>query len=311
LAIYDLYSRRRQRELQQEPDIFVYEEVPAILRGQIRHIWDDAIGPYDSYERGTNNNGAWIYLRQILCREKGTQTLQREENPKKDCIAYLLNEQNADLCLDLVELTFRYVHRGVSPLNEYGRANIGISVSAEDAIAELNDRFRIATFGYRFANDQILRIDSEFVHSELVKPSLALLSDKRFKAPQDEYLAAHEHYRAGRNAEAVTNANNAFESTMKVICDLKTWQFDKGARASDLVKIMRANGLLPGFTEKAFDSFVSTLKQGLPDVRNNAGGHGKGNAPATPQYMAAYALHLAAANIVLLVEAFQASEKTA
>jgi hypothetical protein len=60
-----------------------------------------------------------------------------------------------------------------------------------------------------------------------------------------------------------------------------------------------------------FDAFLSTLQHGLPTVRNNAGGHGKGNAPETPHHLAAYAMHLAAANIVLLVEAFQVSEKTA
>jgi hypothetical protein len=219
-----------------------------------------------------------------------------------------LKEKNADEWLDLVEISFRFID--VAARDYYNPERIGVTRTPDDAIAELNERFRLAAFGYRFENSQIIRIDSEFVHAEIVKPSLVLLSDKRFSAPQEEYLIAHGHYRAGDFGDAVTNANNAFESTMKVICDIEGWQYNKGDRASDLIKIMRKNGLLPDYTEKAFDAFLSTLQHGLPTVRNNAGGHGKGNAPATPQYLAAYAMHLAAANIVLLVEAFQASENT-
>jgi hypothetical protein len=309
MPIYDLYSRRRQRELGQEPDIYVYGAVPEILRGQVVHIWNDAIGAYDPDDRGFNNNHAWRHLRSMICRERGLDSLRHEYSPKKDCIAYIRDEQNAELWLDLVEITFRYVDRLVSEFDSYEREKLSISIPADEAIDELNERFRHASFGYRFDNGQIFRIDSELVHAEIVKPALLLLSDKRFKGPQAEYLVSHEHYREGHTSDAITNANKAFESTMKVICDLKGWQFDKGARASDLVKVVRGNGLLPGFTEKAFDSLVNTLKHGLPEVRNNAGGHGKGNAPDAPEHLAAYAVHLAAVNIVLLVDAFHASEQ--
>jgi hypothetical protein len=51
------------------------------------------------------------------------------------------------------------------------------------------------------------------------------------------------------------------------------------------------------------------LQSGLPKVRNDAGGHGQGGVPReTPGYIASYALHLAAAKIVLLVEALKAIE---
>jgi hypothetical protein len=46
------------------------------------------------------------------------------------------------------------------------------------------------------------------------------------------------------------------------------------------------------------------LKSGLPEVRNNAGGHGTApDALPVPAYIAAYALHLSAASIVMVVEA--------
>lgn len=298
--IYDLYSRRRRRDLQQEPDVYQYDEIPETLRNQILYIWNEAIGKA--------NDEAWQTIRGITAREKGLLTLARADEPRNDCVTYLLKQEKSDEWLDLIEISFRFIDRVAREY--YSPERHGITRAPDAAISELNDRFRLATFGYRFENGQILRIDSEFLHAEIVKPSLVLLSDERFSAPQEEYLTAHGHYRSGHFSDAVTNANNAFESTMKVICDIKVWEYNKGDRASELIKIMRKKGLLPEYTEKAFDAFLSTLQHGLPTVRNNAGGHGKGNAPATPQHLAAYAMHLAAANIVLLVEAFQASEKT-
>jgi hypothetical protein len=49
------------------------------------------------------------------------------------------------------------------------------------------------------------------------------------------------------------------------------------------------------------------MKTGLPAVRNNAGGHGDApGAAAVPRYIASYAIHLTAANIVLLMHAHNA-----
>ena len=309
--VYDLYSRRRLRGLQQEADVYSYDEIPEILRGQIPHIWRSAMGPVRVYFNADwEDNANWALIQELLCRERGLEYLGGDKRtPMNDCIHYLKTEENTDFRLDLVEISFTHINT-LQNLRDSVLTILQITQDPDSAISELNERFRNAAFGYRFENGQIVRIDSELVHAEIVKPSLVLLSDKRFSAPQGEYLTAHGHYRSGHFGDAVTNANNAFESTMKVICDIKGWQYSKGDRASDLIKIMRHNCLLPEYTEKAFDAFLSTLQHGLPTVRNNAGGHGKGNAPATPQHLAAYAMHLAAANIVLLVEAFQASEKT-
>jgi hypothetical protein len=55
---------------------------------------------------------------------------------------------------------------------------------------------------------------------------------------------------------------------------------------------------------------IATLKSGLPVVRNTTGGHGQGPTPVdVPEYVAAYALNLAASKIRLLCDAFRDSEK--
>lgn len=67
---------------------------------------------------------------------------------------------------------------------------------------------------------------------------------------------------------------------------------------------MRKHGLFPAHLDNAFDSYVAMMKSGLPDIRNNAGGHGPVPGDAkVPDYIAAYAIHLSAANIVASIEA--------
>jgi Domain of unknown function (DUF7014) len=98
---------------------------------------------------------------------------------------------------------------------------------------------------------------------------------------------------------------------MKTICDIKGkgWAYPKGARATDLVKIIRRQRLFPDYLDASFDQLIATLASGLPPVRNEAGGHGQGGTPrVTPSYVAGYALHLAAAQIILLVEALETVE---
>jgi hypothetical protein len=45
---------------------------------------------------------------------------------------------------------------------------------------------------------------------------------------------------------------------------------------------------------------------GIPHVRNNAGGHGESpNTPSVPSYIASYALHITATNVLMVCEALK------
>ena len=161
--------------------------------------------------------------------------------------------------------------------------------------------------GYRFEAGKLIRVDSELLHSEVVRPALGFLHQTGFEGPRAEFLKAYAHFQAGDARAAITEANNAFESTLKGICDQRGWSCPERPRVSDLLKVVRDNGLLPDYLDKSFDQLAGTLKNGLPKVRGDEGAHGQGAKPReTPGYVAAYALHLAAANILFLVEAHQA-----
>ena len=137
-------------------------------------------------------------------------------------------------------------------------------------------RFQRAGVGYRYERGKIIRVDSELIHSESVKPALGYLSEPGFEGPREEFLNAHSHYRAGENKDAITDANNAFESTLRAVCDLRGWPYESGAPARALLGILRVNGLLPDYLDNSFDQLAATLHSGLPQVRHNEGGHGQG-----------------------------------
>ena len=246
-------------------------------------------------------------IHDAIAKEHSQYMLGESRHIDENFFNYFLDHPVVDEALDVIEASFMYIDsvaREFDPLQCQGRR---ITQSADDAIGELNERFRRAGVGYRFENGMILRFDSELIHSEVVKPVLQYLNEPDFEGPRDEFLRAHGHYRSGQIEAAVTDANSAFESTLKVVCDQRGWRYDKGARASDLLNIVRKNGLLPEYLDTSFDQLVATLKTGLPKVRNEQGGHGQGAKPRNaPDFVAAYALHLAAANILFIVEAHKA-----
>src|SRR6202035_2990094 len=112
----------------------------------------------------------------------------------------------------------------------------------------------------QYADGEIIRVDSEFVHAEVVKPALALLHTKEFSGAQAEFLKAHEHYRHGRQKEALTESCKALESTLKAICDKRKWAYDKQKDTSQkLIQVCFDNGLIPPFWQQHFTALRSTL----------------------------------------------------
>jgi hypothetical protein len=180
------------------------------------------------------------FISESVAHEHGRRRLASSsryyENDVLECITA---EREILVWLDCVELSFRCVERFRGEFDDHRRAMAEITIPAADAVNELNERFRRSGFGYRYENGAILRIDNELTHQLITRPALGLLADPRFKGADEEFRAAHEHYKAGEYKDCAVDALNALESTMKVICDQKAWSYPQGARSSDLLKILR------------------------------------------------------------------------
>jgi hypothetical protein len=303
--ILDLFSKRNKPL----PDVFTYNTLPPKLRVQVTHILREAIGP-SFYLDGTSDG--WRYISQAIAAGHGLLELPDIEHGRygepsyyAGCMNYILKAE-PEQALDLIELSFGFVLMAAQNIEFAMRARLS-STHAQTAIADLNYRFRENGVGFQFEDGKIIRVDSQLLHVEVVKPALLLLSTKGFEGPNAEFLAAHEHFRHNRIEPAITEACKAFESTMKVICDSRRWTYDKSkATASTLIKVLIDNGLVPSYSEEQLRAVEKCLL-GIATVRNKNAGHGAGAKPRdVPQYYVSYALHLAASNIVFLVECHKA-----
>ena len=316
MPVIDLYSRRKQDSTQVGSDDLIYDHVPRPVRVQIMHIWNSSIGFYEPpsyFEPPTNrnNNGAWQALHEVVCREKGLLRLSNTpRNPREACIEYILNEPNVDNVLDIVELSCHIILKSKDFAPNIAQ-NMGITQQPDDAISELNARFKQANLGYQFESGQIIRTDNFAMQETVVKPTLLLLTDRNFSGVNNEFLAALKHHRAGNHRDAITAANSAFESTLKTICKIKKWQYNQGDTAGRLLKIVRNNGLFPDYMGKSFDQLIATLQSGLPLIRNHeSSSHGQGpELKMPPEYMTEYALNLCATQILVLIKSMRATMK--
>jgi hypothetical protein len=134
-----------------------------------------------------------------------------------------------------------------------------------------------------------------------VKPVLSILAEKRFRAANEEFGRAHQHYREGRYQECIADCLKTFENAMKVICATHKWPYNSSDTSKTLVKICFDHQLIPTYLESQFASLRALLESGVPAVQNKTSGHGQGESyRAIPANLAAYALHLTAANVIFL-----------
>ena len=314
MPVFDIYSKRQKLLRGDVPDTYRYDDVPETLRVQIVHIMYDVLGNDEQYHRKTYMESkyprviaAYAAIGNILCREYGVLRLpanysgRENKNKMMDLIHFFLQEKAIERVIDVIELSFRVIDH--STRNGEYMDKSDPSGDADRAIEELNHRFKEHGVGYCFTDGRIVRVDSEFVHSEVVLPALRILNRKEYAGAQEEFLKAHEHYRAGRTKEALNECLKSLESVMKSICDRRGWSH-QGANANRLIGICFDNGIVPPFWQAQFAALRGLLEGGVPTARNKLGGHGQGAAPQpVPGHIAGYVLHMTAAAIVFLAEA--------
>lgn len=307
MGIFDLFSKRQKRLRGDVSDVYIYDTIPQPLRVQIVHIWQDTIGnPNEYHDSYLGAYRAYKLIVETLCREYGVFKLPGakeygDRNYLSELANFFLQEQETEKVLDTIELSFRGIDRITRNYNHLHRQRA--SEKADEAIEELNARFQEHAIGFQFADGEIIRVDSKLIHSEVVKPALALLHDKEYAGAQAEFLKAHEHYRHGNDKESLAECLKALESIMKVICDKRNWQYEPNATCSTLIQRCFDNGLIPTFWTQQFTALRSTLESGVPTARNKLGGHGQGSLiVSVPQHLVAYVLHMTASAIVFLVE---------
>ena len=312
MSIFNLYSKRQKKLRGEESDVYVYDDLPDALKVQIIHIWTDVLGNDNQYYqdypeiiRG-NVKSAYKLVVDIICREYGLfelPTANKHNRMYLDELAnYFLQESDIEKSIDIIELSFKLINTHTRKFDYLCRNNS--SQLADKAIEELNCRLKEHGIGYQFVENEIIKMDSELIHIEVVKPALKLLNQKKYQGAQEEFLGAYEHYKNGKNKEALNDCLKAFESTMKAICEKRGWTFSPTATSKSLIDICFSKGLIPSFWQSQFTSLRSMLQNGISTCRNKASAHGQGTTPVSvPDYLVAYMLHMTASTLVFLTTA--------
>lgn len=312
MAVIDLFHKREKRKvLETRADVYQHDELPPALRRQIVMILQATLGPWgrvsdypmDSW-RGANAV-AWEVAEDILKREMGVFELSKGDAPDVRVLTFLVAAP-IDQALSAVELVFRIVEKSADKIRGW-RLRLGFgppSQEPEDAVEELNQRFREHGVGYQYQSGQIFRLDEDFTHAEVVRPALVALSDKDLAAADEHFRAAHRHYRQGEGSQAMGEALKSLESTLKIICDRRGWPYASSATVKPLLDIVFEKGLLSSSHQSHMAGVRTQLESGLPPVAN-PNRHGQAAPGRPPQHLVQFALQQAASAIALLA----ASEK--
>ena len=309
MAIIDLFSKRQKVLRKEVPDVYEYAQIPQPLRVQIAHILRDLFGrptPYDT----SGCTAAFTQIEQLLCREYGLFKFPSipnnfEESADERVIQFLLTEPDHERVLDAVEVSFSFL---TYLLRSHFEWQSRVPQEKFDrGIAELNARFREHGIGYQYESGEIIRVDSQLIHAQVVKPALALLSAKEYAGANAEFLKAFEHYRKGDTKGCLNECLKAFESTMKAICTKRSWAFKPTDAAKDLIDVCLKNDLIPPLIQSHIGGVRAALESGIPTIRNRLSGHGQGVQVVTvPEHYASYMLHLTATTIQYLAQSEKA-----
>ena len=306
MPILDLFSKKQKQLRGEVPDVYQYKELPKAFRVQVVHILLDALGDPNKYNIPTEK--VFEILHNALSREYGVFHLSEEARRGEYQVAvfnFFLQNNDIEKTLDVIQIAFRLVQNIASEYGYIDRA--GATITPEEAVAELNERFVEHGIGFQFEAGEILRVDSQFLHSDVVKPVLNVLNEKMYSGANEEFLSAHEHYRNKRYKECLNDCLKSFESVLKVICEKKKWKYNRNDTAKALLDTCFQNRLIPDYFQAQFTSLRSGLESGVPTVRNKLSGHGQGvEQRDVPQYMARYLLNLTATSILLLTDAEKA-----
>ena len=300
--VFDIYSERtkRTRLLQIEQ----YHEIPEPLRNQIFSIISDRIIEFSE----------WESLWHAFCDEKGKN--QQEKSVSYDyqydyeaamaeyqsrCRKQIEEGAIEDI-FDVVDIAFQITDKNIGN-RRMSQEDLQNKVeSYRQAIEDINKRFERAGVGYRLVNN---RIERKILHLDLALPALDLLRDEVFKNTRDNFNLAHRSYQNGNYGECVSNAGKSFESLLKALCKHENLKHDTNEQIGDLVKILCESLFSSGKFNKKFSQSFKFLS----DVRAHFGGHGSAPQEETPDFMARYALHLAATNILFFMQAVEAKNE--
>ena len=272
-------------------DVFIYDDVPEQFKNNIFYFIKDNL-----------NNMELSHIYRDIIKEHGLKRNIKEtylNDPTVFAESFVSgfenlidSEDNIDFYLDLIVLFLNIKND-----------------NKKEIIVSLNKILYKYSLGYQIdiVKDQVIRVDSKHIYQESIQKVLLLLNDIQFENVDDEYRKAYEELKNGNYEGVLVEANKAFESTMKIICELKEYGLPKNHNASALIAHLKKNNFIENFQTDKFNGLAKTLES-VSMMRNNQAGHGQGiKKRELSSIFAEYALQVTASNILLLIGIYNES----
>lgn len=292
----DLYSIRNKKISEN----LIYDSISVKLRTQIVRVWS-------RFFKQINQDTAeeiWSEINSIICDEHGVHSLYQprigfyKESGK--CLKYFERLEQIEELFDVIEVVFRAITKIPDILN------LRVRITPNQIIAELNSRFNENGFGYEYTKGNIVRIDNNLLHEDIIDQVIQLTNEPLFINANEEFLSALSHLKNGRNKEALSDSLKAFESTMKIIIHDFEWDYQQNDTASKLIQKCLDKELIPKFLQSQFSALRTTLEAGIPTIRNKNSGHGQGPVKIiVPDSLATYSIYMTGTCINYLIELYK------
>lgn len=292
----DLYSVRNKKT----PENLIYDSIGVKLRTQIVRVWSRFFRQLDP----DISEEIWFEINSVICDEHGVNSIYEPPigfyKESEKCRKYFERLEQIEELFDVIEAVFRAITKVPEILNQR------VGITPDHIIADLNSRFRENDFGYEYNRGNILRIDNNLLHEDIIDQVIHLTNEPLFQNANEEFLSALTHLKNGRNKEALSDSLKAFESTMKIIIHDFKWDYQQNDTASKLIQKCLDKELIPKFLQSQFSALRTTLEAGIPTIRNKNSGHGQGPVKiVVPDSLATYSIYMTGTCINYLIELYK------
>jgi hypothetical protein len=314
--IFKPFFRRIAEENGEIPDIWIYDELPQNVKAQIWMIFEQVDN--NNYPAGELSKAICLYLQKEIgvfqLSDGSIHSIYSDWSYPNELRNFFFNEYNKKndkqlhfrYCLTVLELIMKILLNKVESKEYIQNRKI-----YKEAIEEINYRLREARIGWAFNTDAelLIRIDTEATYQLAIEPAFHLLSDAKFSESVKDFAKAFEYYQVGTPKDlesAIASAVKALESTIRNICVIKNYNFDKNTTLQPLINVLIQNKYLPTYQ----DSFMNALGNifvASGTIGNNIARHGKEEAKAKNTMailndkLVEFVLAQAASTIVFLV----------
>jgi hypothetical protein len=264
------------------------------------------LGPH--YTPAFNPPDVWHIIYDQLSAEIGLPMGSRRD-AEELVERFVIEHDDAHQVLTAMQIAVSFVCENQRRLKSYDNY-FPPQYDCDQLVAKVNSVLSKERVEYQLLNGTFVQTGSDYLYTEVVEPALQLLTDSRFDVANVEFRAAWERNRESPSDKtALSLANGALESTMKHILKARGVHYREGVDTSSaLISAIMKTGILKPWQDGHLDELTKLLTSGAPRVRNREGSHGPepDSIPPAP-HLIKYGVDLAAATIVMLVEAHNAT----